>query len=133
MHIGLEFSWKVLLEVTTCSPLLKAESAFKLLWVVLLKSEYLQGWIPALSGQPVPVCWYSHRGIFLCIHSEISLLQPDCCLFLVHLWEESGFIFPVNPVRQLKAETGFPLSHLSSRLNKPRCPSFFLRVVFLVP
>lgn len=55
MHIGFEFSWKGLLEVTTCSPLLKAELAFKFQWVVLLKSEYLKGWIPALSGQPVPV------------------------------------------------------------------------------
>lgn len=31
MHTGLEFSWKGLLEVTTYSPLLKAELAFRLL------------------------------------------------------------------------------------------------------
>lgn len=43
MHIGLEFSWKGLLEVNAYSPLLKTELAFKVQWVVLLNSKYLQG------------------------------------------------------------------------------------------
>lgn len=74
MHVGLEFSWKVLLEVIKSSPLLKAGPTFRLQWAVQLNSEYLQGWIPALSEQPVPVLRYPHRGIFFLCPLRISFV-----------------------------------------------------------
>lgn len=64
MHIGLEFSWKELLDVIKSNPLLKAGPTFKLQWAVQLNAEYLQGWIPALSEQPVAVFKYPQEEFF---------------------------------------------------------------------
>lgn len=80
MHIGLEFSWKGLLEVIKSIPLLKAGPTFKLQCAVQLNSEYFQGWISTLYGQPIPVLKYLTEEFFFCVHSEFSLLPTDCCV-----------------------------------------------------
>lgn len=90
---------------------LLAQSKTNFQVAVQLNSEYLQGQIPTLSGQPVPVFKYPLRGIFFCVHSEFPLLQPDCCLLpfpcasLRTVW-----LHPFCKTRQFKAAASFPLT-----------------------
>lgn len=72
MHTGLEFSWKGLLEVNTYSPLLKAESAFKAQWVVLLNSKYLQDEFLLFLGN-VFLSFNTLTEEFFSVSTQISL------------------------------------------------------------
>lgn len=78
MHIGLEFSRKGLLEVIKSIPLLKAGPTFKLQWAVQLNSEYFQGRISTLSGQPIPVLKYLTEEFF-----SVSTQNFLCCKLIV--------------------------------------------------
>lgn len=88
--------------------------------LICLGAWYLQGQRSHHLSAPCPRAALLSRKVF---SSHPNPLCPFCrtfCPVTGHLWEESGFTFPLMPYRQWETVAGTLLSCLLSMLSKIR-------------